>query len=138
VLNIIRLSITTLLFISSFSCSSFAHEKLDTDELIYESHLLVVEKKYNEANIHLRNLLNIKEMLSFSQELNVLNKLLEISFIQKMYKDSSIYGHKLFDLIKDNPKYEDAKKRLYQRICISDDWQGGRDFFTDICLNEKE
>jgi len=135
-LNLIKLSTTILLVIFSFSCSSLAQEKEDIEELIYESHLLIVKKEYNEANVRLQKLLTIQGELSSSQKLNVLNKLLEISFIQKKHEDSNIYGHQLFDLMKDTPKYEEARKRLYNRVCVSDDWQGARTFFTDICLSE--
>jgi hypothetical protein len=107
----------------------------DIDEVIYESHILIVKKDYQQAKVRLEGLLEEGNHLSTSQKLNVLNKLLEISFIQKEYEQANVFGHQLYELVINRDNYKKVKDRLYYRLCKSDNWKSGRHFFSDICKN---
>ena len=122
-------------FFLSFACS--AVDKNQFDDLLLESTIAIVAKDYDKANQIVAKLLNDYQELTFGQKVEVLNTSLELSFINKNYKKSSYYGHKLFDLLGENDKYSKLRVKLKIRLCDSDDWSPARTYFDDICKNIK-
>ena len=114
------------------SCSC-GHD--DIDDVLAQATALIVRRNYVEGERILKCLLRENNDLNYRQRVNVLNGLLELSYINRDPESADIYGHKLLRLLDENPQYDYVKRRLKERLCESEDWASTRSLFQDVCAS---
>ena len=110
----------------------------DIDDALARSTELIVKREFSEGEKILSCLLKENNNLNYRQKVNVLNGLLELSYINRDSKSADIYGHKLLNLLEESPQYDYAKRRLKERLCESEDWASTRTLFQDVCASSEQ
>lgn len=130
-----KLKIAILIIFSLISINSFGSSKDEIDDMLVLSTQKIVTKDFAGAKQISLDLLSSEHNMSYSQKVNTLNKLLELSYILNTPRDALLYGNKLMTLLNGNPKYSEVQKRLVARICHSSDWAKFKKQFSEICVH---